>query len=84
MNHHHLEPTVIIGKAGITNTIIDQVKNQLKKRKQIKVKFLASALAGNKKELTEELAQKTNSRIAHRVGFVVVLERTKQLNTPSL
>lgn len=77
MNHHELEPTVRIGKAGITDSVVDDVKNQLKKRKTIKVKFLPTAFNGNKKALAKELAQKVNAKIVHQVGFVVVLERLK-------
>ncbi len=77
MNHHELEPTVRIGKAGITDTVVDDVKKQLKKKKIIKVKFLPAAVTDNKKALAKELAQKVNAKIIHQVGFVVVLERLK-------
>jgi len=77
MNHHQLEPTVRIGKAGITETIVKQVKDQLKKRKMIKVKFLPSAVEGNKKKLVADLAKQANAKVVHQVGFVAVLERIK-------
>ncbi len=77
INHHQLEPAIIIGKAGITENTIKQIKTIMKKKKVIKVKFLASAIKGNKKELAKELAEKTNTRIVHTVGFIVVLERLK-------
>lgn len=72
-----MEPAIIIGKAGITENTIKQIKEIIKKKKAIKVKFLASAIHGNKKQLAKELAEKTNTRIVHTVGFIVVLERLK-------
>jgi len=77
INHHRLEPSIAIGKAGMTEAVIRKVKELLKRKKVIKVKFLPSAIASDKKELTDKLAKETNSRIVHRVGFIVVLERIK-------
>ena len=37
-----LKPTVWIGKQGCTDTMIDEIVAQLRKRKQIKVKWLQS------------------------------------------
>jgi len=34
------QPTLQIGKSGITDTIIQQAKDMIKKHKKIKVKFL--------------------------------------------
>ena len=69
-----LEPIINVGKAGLTDSIIEEIKSQLKNRKLIKVKFLKSALKDkDKKELAEELVSKTNAQLIHKVGFVVVL-----------
>lgn len=77
VNHHALEPAVRIGKAGITDNVVKQVIVLLKKRKVIKVKFLASAIQENKRARASELAERTHSKIIHKVGFIVVLERIK-------
>ncbi len=69
-----LEPIILVGKSGLTGSVIQEIKIQLKKRKLIKIKFLRSIVKEKgKKELAEELASKTNSRIITKVGFVVVL-----------
>lgn len=76
-DHHALKPVVRIGKAGLTPAIIDETKKHLKRKKVIKVKFLTAAVKGqDKKRLAEQLAKECNARIAHRAGFVVVLDRT--------
>lgn len=63
-----------IGKSGLTESVIEEVKAQLKNKKLIKVRFLGSAIKNkDQKELFNELAQKTKSEIIYKVGFVVVL-----------
>lgn len=69
-----LEPIIRIGKNGLTDNAIDEIKKQLKKRKLIKVKFLRSFIKGkDKKKIGKEIATKTNSELIDQVGFVVVL-----------
>lgn len=72
---HELEVSMQIGKSGITDTVVEQIIKQIKKRKVIKVKFLASAVEGNKEELFEELAEKTNTELIHKIGFTIVLKK---------
>jgi len=69
-----LEPAVRVGKNGLTEGIIKEIEKHLKKKKIVKVKILNSFIEGkDKKELAEELAEKTNSRLIHAVGFTVTL-----------
>lgn len=69
-----LEPVVRIGKSGLTDSVIGEIKKHLEKKKMIKVKMLKSfAGARDRKELAEEIAEKTGSSVIHMVGFVVVL-----------
>jgi len=75
INHHALDPALRIGKAGITDNVVKQVMVLLKKRKVIKVKFLASAIKTDKKALVKELAERAHARIIHAVGFIAVLSR---------
>lgn len=39
---HDLKPTIWVGKQGITDTIIEEIRGQVKVRRVIKVKWLAS------------------------------------------
>ena len=70
-----IEATVRIGKQGITETVLKDIKTQLRRKKIVKVKFLPSAIKGNKKELAQELAKKTGAKIVQQIGFVVVLQK---------
>ena len=74
-----LEPMIRIGKAGLSDGVIKEIKNQLKKKKMIKIKILRSCLKEkNKKEVAKELAEKTNSELIDRVGFIAVLRKKEK------
>jgi len=69
-----LEPVIRIGKNGLTENTIKEIKKQLNKKKLIKVKLLRAFISDkNKKEVAKEIAQETNSQLIDLVGFVVVL-----------
>jgi len=60
-----LKPTVWIGKQGCTGTMIEEIVSQLKKRKQIKVKWLQNtevdpeAIANDAKAVLVEVRGRT-------------------------
>ena len=69
-----LEPIIIVGKSGLTDSVVKEIKIQLRKRKLIKIKFLKGIVKEKgKKELAAELVSKTNAKLVQHVGFVVVL-----------
>jgi len=69
-----LEPVIRIGKSGLTEGIINEIKEQLKKKKLIKIKLLKAFIEDkDKKKTAKEIAAKTDSELIHQVGFVVVL-----------
>ena len=72
----HIQPILRIGKSGVTEGLIEEIKRQLKKRKLIKIKLLRSALDGkDKKEMAQEIADKTRSELINQVGSVIVLSK---------
>ena len=69
-----LEPIIRIGKSGLTEGVIEEIKTQLKKNKLIKIKLLKAALVDkDRKAIAREIAEKTGAELIHQVGFVVVL-----------
>jgi RNA-binding protein len=73
-----LTPTIRIGKQGLTESIIKEITAQLKKKKMIKIRLLKAVLQEKKKqELIDELAEKTNSRVINKIGFIVTLAKHK-------
>lgn len=75
---HVLKPIMQIGKAGITQGVIDQLDHELEERSLVKVKLLKTSLLADKKVLAQELATKTGSELVQVVGYVVVLFREKK------
>ena len=79
---HDLAPAIHVGKLGITESLIAELKLQLKKKRLIKVKILRGALDfKNKDELAEEIVKKTNALLVRKVGMVVTLAYKKDNNS---
>ncbi len=73
-----LKPVLRIGKKGLTESVIKELKNHLKKKKLIKVKLLKSFIQDkNRKKIAAELATQTNSEIVQQIGFVIALYKEK-------
>lgn len=76
----NMEPHIRVGKNGLTDNVIEEIKLQLKKHKTIKIKFLRAAINDNKKELFNQLLEKTKTKLVKKIGFVVVITRGKNKN----
>ena len=73
---HALPALVHIGKAGLSQTVIEEIIKQIKIHHLIKIKFLKNFMDDipkTKQEIGEELAAKTNSILICMVGNTVVL-----------
>ena len=68
------QPSVRIGKTGITANIVDEIRTQLAKRKLVKIKINKGIYdRGNRSEVWEYLAQETSSLVVLARGNVGVL-----------
>lgn len=77
---HELRVIAQIGKNGITENMLKDIKWHLHQKKVVKIKFLSSFIEGkDKKEITENIAQKTNSKILYVVGNVAVLYKQQAI-----
>ncbi len=73
-----MEPMVRIGKNGLTESVIEQVRRLLVKRELVKIKFLKSFIDNNdRKKSAAELAKSLGAELIDQVGFVVVLYKRK-------
>jgi RNA-binding protein len=73
---HTLPALVHIGKAGLSQAVIDEIIKQLKVHHLVKVKFLKNFMDDTpktKREIGEDLATKTNSELICMVGNTVVV-----------
>ncbi|MCK5024107.1 MAG: YhbY family RNA-binding protein [Thermoplasmata archaeon] len=68
----NLEATIRMGKSGVTQSLIDEIKDQIKRRDAVKIKLL-----GTKREETKiiasELAERCNANLIDVRGNTVVL-----------
>lgn len=67
-----ISASVHVGKNGITEGLVEELRKQLKERKVVKVKVLPGAESG-KREIAEELAKKTGSELIEVRGNTVLL-----------
>lgn len=70
-----MKATVWIGKQGLTPTVVGEVVQQLKKRHQVKVKWLR-----NTEVDPEELARSAGARLLEVRGRTAVLGEQKSQN----
>ena len=69
-----LSPIMNIGKEGLTPAVVKEIKEQLRKKKLIKIKMLGTvADTKDKKAIAKELAELTDSVLVDHIGFVYVL-----------
>lgn len=71
---HELEPVVQVGNKGISENLIEQVRDQLLAHELIKVRVNTESTV-EPAEAAESLAQGTRSELVQRVGRVLVLYR---------
>ena len=70
----NIEASTHVGKNGVTPSLIEELKRQLKDNKLIKVKLLKSAVeAMPRAEMAKELAEKTGAELIEVKGNTVVL-----------
>jgi len=70
---HALDPLVYVGKQGVTDALIGAVNEALDSHELIKVKF--NDHKDQKKELSAEIEQRTESNIVGLIGNVAILYR---------
>ncbi|WP_028585608.1 ribosome assembly RNA-binding protein YhbY [Desulfogranum mediterraneum] len=71
---HHLEPTVYVGKEGVTASVVKAAASSLKAHELIKIK-LGSNCPLAKKEAAELLAEQSEATLVQLIGKMVLLYR---------
>jgi RNA-binding protein len=67
-----MKPTVHIGKDGLTENVVTELKNQIKINRVVKVKVLPSS-ADKKREIAEELAERSGTMLVEIRGSTILL-----------
>ena len=73
-------PTIWVGKEGLTSQLVAEMKKQLQKNKMVKVRILPAALvAENTAQLiAAKAAEQTNSALVEVRGHVFILFRKRR------
>ena len=69
---HHLPQSVIVGREGISDNLIQSCKQGLEAHELIKVK-LGQNCPANKKDAAQELAARTDSHLVQLIGKTILL-----------
>lgn len=67
-----LEPTVIVGKGGLTPEVMAEVYRAFERQELIKVKFTAFKLKDEKDEMAQSIAHQTEAFMAGMVGHTAL------------
>ena len=73
---HTLKPLIQIGKKGLTQEQITTIVEDLKHHQLIKIKF--NDHKPQKKELSQKIAEETESTIIDLIGNTLILYKPKQ------
>ncbi|WP_296881778.1 YhbY family RNA-binding protein [uncultured Methanobrevibacter sp.] len=68
--------TINIGKSGVNDNVIEEIKRQLKANEIVKLKF-AKNIARNKDDYIDEIVSKTRARLVDVRGHVAVIYKKK-------
>jgi RNA-binding protein len=74
-----LDPTIRIGKSGLSEGTLSEISKQLNSKKIIKIKFLNNYIYGkDKKEEIQKITDATNSELIEVKGSVFLIYRAKK------
>ena len=71
---HKLKPVVMIGNAGVTDNIIQEIDNSLSHHELIKVR-VSGMERSDRNDSIAELCKKTNSELVNTVGHIAIFFR---------
>ncbi|MCC6043356.1 MAG: YhbY family RNA-binding protein [Desulfurococcaceae archaeon] len=72
---------VHLGKSGLTESFINEVKNRLEKHNVVKIKVLKSfrkSYMDDVESIAEEIARATSARVYETRGYTIILIKEKQ------
>lgn len=75
-------PSVAIGRAGLTPTVVSQVRQELRAHLLIKVRLVAAGVGRSSKDQARELAQRVDAELVGLVGRALLLYRSPSWLSP--
>ena len=80
---HALNPVVMIGGQGLTDSVIEETVRALSDHELIKVK-IAGEDRDARAEVTEAIAQATQAEVVQKIGKIVLLYKKASKQNPKL
>ena len=76
-------PTIWVGKDGLTSQLVSEIEKQLQKNKMVKVKILPAALLGDitAQVIAAKAAEQTNAALVEIRGHVFILFRKRKIES---
>jgi RNA-binding protein len=71
---HNLEPIILIGKGGVTDTMMKEIDITLEKRELIKLKVLNNSLE-EPREASNQIAEQLGADVVQVIGGKFILYR---------
>ncbi len=72
------QPTVLIGKNGVTTELIKEIEKQLRKETMVKVKLLKTALAeGETKQIAQKIVQQAEATLVEVRGHTFMIYKPR-------
>jgi RNA-binding protein len=77
-------PTIWVGKDGLTPQLATEIEKQLQRNKMVKVKILPAALQGEvtAQTIATNAAEQTNAALVEVRGHVFILFRKRKAEVP--
>ncbi|UDI78136.1 ribosome assembly RNA-binding protein YhbY [Staphylococcus taiwanensis] len=76
---HNIDPIFQIGKAGINENMVSQIKDTLENRELIKIHVLQNNF-DDKNDLANTLSKATSSEVVQVIGSMIVIYKESQEN----
>jgi RNA-binding protein len=71
-----MTPNITIGKNGLTDSVLNNIKVELVKHKLVKIKILKTYISENDKEsVFKDIAEKSGAKVVHKIGFTITLTK---------
>ncbi|MBN2255695.1 MAG: YhbY family RNA-binding protein [Deltaproteobacteria bacterium] len=69
---HHLKPSVLIGRKGITPALIQEIREELDRHELIKIKFVDFKEKSHKEKLSALIEETSQSRCIGTIGHMAI------------
>ncbi|WP_102345521.1 ribosome assembly RNA-binding protein YhbY [Bacillus sp. Marseille-P3661] len=76
---HHLNPIFQVGKGGVSENMIKQIKDALEARELMKISVLQNC-EFDKTEVAQELASGADAELVQMIGNIIVLYKESKEN----